>query len=216
MAKSTLFKNGQPPRSSLAPGRNGIVEVQIINLGTHLRMFLHDTPENWSFQVHFSACAHNSQPLSLLEVSPYEVFSYATDFSADFLISSLSIFFYESTAQYCSALHILSHYQQTDFIPLFQNTMLKIFATWFHAIEKLMPKRTDKKYIFFFAPKMPDTPILDNPMPIYSFKNCRNFEALHLADKQKPLRQVHFKIVNKHTDIKNKFLTQGGKLFPTQ
>ena len=93
MAKSTLFKTRQPPRSSLAPGSNGTVEVQIINLGTHLRMFLHDTPENWSIQVHFFACAHKCQPLSVHEIPPYEVFSYATAFSGDFLITYLSIFF---------------------------------------------------------------------------------------------------------------------------
>ena len=86
MAKSTLFEIRQPPRSSVAPGTNGIVEVQIKNLGNHLRMFLQDTPENWSIQVHFFVCAHNSQPLSLLEASAYEVFSCATAFSADFFL----------------------------------------------------------------------------------------------------------------------------------
>ena len=63
---------------------------------------------------------------------------------------------------------------------------------------------------------MPDTAILDNPMPIYSFKIYRNFEALHFVDNKKPLRQVHFKFVNKHTDIKYKLLTQDGKIFQTQ
>ena len=38
----------------------GLVEVQNRNLGTHLRMFLHDTPKDWAFQVHMYAYAHNS------------------------------------------------------------------------------------------------------------------------------------------------------------
>ena len=42
------------------------------NLRAHLRMCLHDTPENWSIQVYFFACAHNTQPLSHLHVSPIE------------------------------------------------------------------------------------------------------------------------------------------------
>ena len=43
------------------------------NFGTHLRLFLHNTPENWSTQVHMYAYAHNSQPLSELDLSPYEI-----------------------------------------------------------------------------------------------------------------------------------------------
>ena len=36
-------------------------------------MFLHDTPKDWAFQVHMYAYAHNSQPLSELNVSPHEI-----------------------------------------------------------------------------------------------------------------------------------------------
>ena len=51
----------------------GLVEVQNRNLGTHLRMFLHDTSEDWALQVHMYAYAHTSQPLSELNVSPHEI-----------------------------------------------------------------------------------------------------------------------------------------------
>ena len=61
------------PRTAYSPWRNGLVEVQNRNLGTHLRMFLHDTPKDWAFQVHMYAYAHNSQPLSELNVSPHEI-----------------------------------------------------------------------------------------------------------------------------------------------
>ena len=52
------------PRTPYAPWTNGLVENQNKNLETHLRLFLRNTPENWSTQVHMYAYAHNSQPLS--------------------------------------------------------------------------------------------------------------------------------------------------------
>ena len=61
------------PRTPYAPWTNGLVENQNRNLGTHLRLFLHNTPENWSTQVHMYAYAHNSQPLSEINLSPYEI-----------------------------------------------------------------------------------------------------------------------------------------------
>ena len=60
----------QSPKTPYAPWTNGLVENKNKNLGTHLRLFLHNTPENWSTQVHLYACAHNSQPLSELNLSP--------------------------------------------------------------------------------------------------------------------------------------------------
>ena len=61
------------PRTPYAPWTNGLVESQNKNLGTHLRLFLHNTPENWSTQVHMYAYAHNSQPLPESNLSPYEI-----------------------------------------------------------------------------------------------------------------------------------------------
>ena len=49
----TLFNIRHSPRTSHASWTNGLVEVQNKNLRTHLRQFLHDTPENWSIQVHY-------------------------------------------------------------------------------------------------------------------------------------------------------------------
>ena len=40
------------PRTAYSPWTNGLVEVRNRNLGTHLRMFLDDTPKDWAFQVH--------------------------------------------------------------------------------------------------------------------------------------------------------------------
>ena len=59
----TLMGIRHSPRTAYSPWTNGLVEVQNRNLGTHLRMFLHDTPKDWAFQVHMYAYAHNSQPI---------------------------------------------------------------------------------------------------------------------------------------------------------
>ena len=61
------------PRTPYASWTNGLVGNQNKNLGTHLRLFSHNTPGNWSTQVHMYAYAHNSQPLSELNLSPYEI-----------------------------------------------------------------------------------------------------------------------------------------------
>ena len=50
-----------------------LVRIQNKNLGTHYRMFLQNTPNDWAHQVHIYAFAHNSQPLPVLNVSPHEL-----------------------------------------------------------------------------------------------------------------------------------------------
>ena len=72
-------------RTAYSPRTNGLVEVQNINLGTLLRMFLHNTPKEWAFQVHMYSYARNSQPLSELNVFPHErVFHTRPRFSLTF------------------------------------------------------------------------------------------------------------------------------------
>ena len=56
----TLFNLRHSARISHAPWTNGLIEVQNKNLGTHVRMYPHDTPENSSIQVHFSVYAHDA------------------------------------------------------------------------------------------------------------------------------------------------------------
>ena len=69
----TLMGIRHSPRTAYSPWTNGLVEVQNRNLGTHLRIFLHDTPKDWAFQVRMYAYAHKSQPLSKLSISPHEI-----------------------------------------------------------------------------------------------------------------------------------------------
>ena len=69
-----LSKNWQSPRTSHSPRTNGLVEQWNEKCGTHPQMFFRDTPENWSTQVQYFAYALNTQPMSLLHISPYEIF----------------------------------------------------------------------------------------------------------------------------------------------
>ena len=48
-------------------------EILVTHLLAHLRLFLHDTPNDWAFEVHMYAYAHTSQPLSELNISPHEI-----------------------------------------------------------------------------------------------------------------------------------------------
>ena len=45
----SLFNNNHSARTAYSPWTNGLVKVQSRKLGTHLRLFLPDTPTNWSF-----------------------------------------------------------------------------------------------------------------------------------------------------------------------
>ena len=47
----TLMGIRHSPRTAYSPWTNGLVEVQNRNLGTHLRMFLHDTPQIYEFLI---------------------------------------------------------------------------------------------------------------------------------------------------------------------
>ena len=60
-----------PHITPYSPWTNGLVEVQ--NLGTHLRMFLQNTPKGWAHQVHMYAYAHIAKRHSSLKVSLLEI-----------------------------------------------------------------------------------------------------------------------------------------------
>ena len=44
----TLMGIRHSPRTPYSPWTNGLVEVQNKNLGTHIRMFLQNTPKEWA------------------------------------------------------------------------------------------------------------------------------------------------------------------------
>ena len=126
----TLMGFRHSPRTAFFPWTNGLVEVQNRNLGTRLRMFLHDTLEDWAFQVPLYAYAHNSQPLSELNVSPHEIvfhtrpripLTFDVNFTRDTSKTCIS--------SYCSQLPEQSHYDKTDLNPFFLKNTLKTHST---------------------------------------------------------------------------------------
>ena len=124
------YGNCHSPRIAYSPWTNGLVEVQNRNLGTHLRMFLHDTPKDWAFQVHMYAYAHNSQPLSELNISQQEiVFPTSPRIPLTFDLNLTRDTSKTCISRYCSQLPEHSHCDKTDLKPFF---FTKHFQNPFH------------------------------------------------------------------------------------
>ena len=132
----TLMGIRHSPRTAYSPWTNGLVEVQNRNLGTHLRMFLHDTPKDWAFQVHMYVYAHNSQPLSELNISPHEiVFHTRPRIPLTFDLNLNRDTSKTCISRYCSQLPAHSHYDKSDLNPFFYKTLSKPIPHWFLAVE---------------------------------------------------------------------------------
>ena len=83
-------------------------------------MFLHDTPKDWAFQVHMYAYAHNSQPLSELNISPHEiVFHTRPRIPLTFDINLNRDTSKSCISHYCSQLPEHSQYDKSDPNPFF-------------------------------------------------------------------------------------------------
>ena len=135
----TLMGIRHSPRTAYSPWTNGLVEVQNRNLGTHLRMFLHDTPKDWAFQVHMYAYAHNSQPLSELNISPHEiVFHTRPRIPLTFDLNLNRDTSKTCISRYCSQLPAHSHYDKSELNPFFYKTLSKPIPHWFLAVETAM------------------------------------------------------------------------------
>ena len=120
-------------------GTNGLVEVQNKNIGTHLRTFLQNTPENWSLQVHMYAYAHNSQPLSELNLSPHEiVFHTKPRIPITFELNLHRDSYRNCTSQICSQLPLHSLYEKSNLNPFFQRILSKPIPQWILAYETAM------------------------------------------------------------------------------
>ena len=126
----TLMGIRHSPRTACSPWTNGLVEVQNRNLGTHLRISLHDTPKDWAFQVHMYAYAHNSQPLSELNVSPHEiVFHTRPRIPLTFDLNLTRDTCKTCISRYCSQLPEHSHYDKSDPNQFFLQNTLKTHST---------------------------------------------------------------------------------------
>ena len=146
----TLMGIRHSPRTAYSPWTNGLVEVQKKNLGTHLRMLLHDNPKDWAFQVHMYAYTHNSQPLnSELNVSPHEiVFHLRPRIPLTFDLNLTRDTSKTCISRYCSHLQENSHYDKTDLNPDFYRTLSK--PTEFHndfSLKKLQCYKYTPQYM---------------------------------------------------------------------
>ena len=193
---------------------NGLVENQNKNLGTHLRLFLHSTPENWSTQVHMYAYAHNSQPFSELNLSPHEiVFHTIPRIPTNFELNLQRDTYRNCTSQYCQDLPLHTHYYKSNLNPFFNKISPKPIPQWSSATETVMiqiyhtvyenTKRKINSFAYF-------NEIYNNPRPldIGTFEPKRNFLHVHFSDKLKPPRIGSFKIVNKFSDITHEIVNQ--------
>ena len=123
------YGNSSFSETAYSPWTNGLVEEQNRNLGTHLRMFLHDTPKDCAFEVHMYAYAHNSQPLSELSISPHEiVFHTRPRIPLTFYLNLNRDTSKTCISRYCSQLPEHSHYDKSDLNPFF----IKPFQNPFH------------------------------------------------------------------------------------
>ena len=135
------------PRTPYAPWTNNLVENQNRKLGTHLRLFLHNTPENWLTQVHMYAYAHNSQPLSELNLSSYEiVFHTIPRIPINFELNLQRDTYRNCTSQYCQELPLHTHYDKSNLNPFLDKILSKTIPQWILATETAMIKISDITY----------------------------------------------------------------------
>ena len=111
-------------RTIYSPRTIGLVEVQNENLGTHIRKFLQNTLEDWAHQVPMYAFAHNSQPLSALNVSPHElVFLTRPRIPPTFDLNLNCNKDNTCISQDCTQLPAQFHCNKTDLNPFFYKTL---------------------------------------------------------------------------------------------
>ena len=212
----TLMGIRHSPRTTYSPWTNGLVEVQNRNLGTHLRMFLHDTPKDWAFQVHMYAYAHNSQPLSELNISPHEiVFHTRPRIPLTFDLNLTRDTSKTCISRHCSQLPEHSHYDKTYLNPFFYKTLSKPIPQWFLAVETAMLQIYSTVYENTLRKINSHAYITKTyhegkPLPIGIFVLKRNFTHVHFSDKLKPLRIGPYKIINRISDVTYELLSQDG------
>ena len=204
------------PRTTYSPWTNGLVEVQNRNLGTHLRMFLHDTPKDWAFQVQMYAYAHNCQPVSELNVSPHEIVFHTQPripllFDSNLHRNASKLFI----SKYCSQLPKHSQYDKTGINLFFCRTLSKPIPQWFLAVvtatlqiystvyENTLTKITSHAFIT-------KTYHEGKPLPIGTFVLKQIFSHLHFPDKLKLFRIGPYKIRDRLSDVTNELLSRDG------
>ena len=160
--------------------------------------------------------AHNSQPLSEINLSPYErVFHTIPRIPINFELNLQRDTYRNCTCQFCQTLPLNTHYDKSNLNPFFHKILSKPVPQWILATETAMiqiyhtvyenTKRKLNSFAYF-------SKTFNNPRPldIGTFVLKRNFLHVHFSDKLKPLRIGPFKIIKKLSDITNESVNQDG------
>ena len=212
----TLMGIRQSPRTAYSPWTNGLVEEQNSSLDTHLRMFLHDTPKDWAFQVHKYAYAQNCQPLSELNISPHEiVFHTRPRIPLTFDLNLNRDTYKTCISRYCSQLPEQSHYDKSDLNPFFYRTLSKPIPQWLLAVETAILQIYSTVYENTLRKINSHAYITKayhegKPLPNGTFVLKQNFTHVHFSDKLKPFRIGPYKIIDRLSDVTYELLAQGG------
>ena len=161
------------------------------------------------------AYAHNSQPLSELNLSPYEIVCHTIP---RIPINELNLqrdIYRNCTSLYCQDLPLHTHYDKSNLNPFFHKILSKPIPQWILATETAIIQiyhtvyENTKRKITSFAyfNKTYNNP---RPLDIGTFVLKRNSLHVHFSDKLKPLRIGPFKISNKISDITYEIVHQDG------
>ena len=161
------------------------------------------------------AYAHNSQPLSELNFSPYEIgYHIIPRIPINFELNLQRDTYRNCTSQFCQNLPLHTLYDKSNLNPLFHKILSKPIPQWILATETAMIQiyhtvyeNTKKNNSFAYFNK---TYLNPRPLDIGTFVLKRNFLSVHFSDKLKPLRIGPFKINNIISDITYEIVNQDG------
>ena len=173
-----------------------LVPIYECSYMTHLKI-------GQSKSVQMYAHAHNSQPLSELNISPHEiVFHTRPRIPLTFDLNLNRDTSKTCISRYCSQLPAHSHYDKSDLNPFFYKTLSKPIPHWFLAVETAMLQIYSTLYENTLRKINSHAYITKTyhegkPLPIGTFVLKRNFTHVHFSDKLKPLRIGPYKILDR-------------------
>ena len=214
----SLFNINHSPSTPNSPWTNGSVEVQNRNLGTNLRFFAKPSYQ-CSFQTQMYAYAHNTTPLSQLNISTYQTVSHThpripLTFSLNLPRDSLS----KCIASYCDWLPPHTHYSNQDLNLFFRSLLDKSLSSWLLSAEHAMLEiystvHRHIKKLNSRSSTLETTPL--KQLPPYIFVIHTNFKPVNFSQKLKPLRLGPYKNLKHLSDVTNELMSQDGSTFQT-
>ena len=180
----TLMGIRHSPRTAYSPWTNGLVEVQNRNLGTHLRMFLHDTP-----RIPLTFDLNLNRNTSKTCISRHVFHCSQLPQHSHYDKTDLNPFFFRTLSK-----------PIPQWFFAVETAMLQIYSTVY---ENILRKINSHTYIT-------KTYHEGKPLPIGTFVLKRNFTHVHFSDKLKPLRIGPYKILDRLSDVTYELLSQDG------